>query len=75
MNQQTTPTSQRRQNYQNGCVKAWKLASDMNVIETKKQQENVIINMGCLNARGMKKMKNKNQEWKLNVMWMGYKSN
>lgn len=40
MSQQTTPTSQRRQNYQNGCVKVWKFASDMNVIETKKQQKN-----------------------------------
>jgi len=36
MSQQTAPASQRRQNDQNGCVKAWKLASDMNVIETKK---------------------------------------
>jgi hypothetical protein len=38
MNQQTTPSSQRRQNDQNGHVKAWKLASNMNVIETKKQE-------------------------------------
>jgi hypothetical protein len=40
MTQQTTLASQRRQNDQNGCVKAWKFALDMNVIETKKQQEN-----------------------------------
>jgi hypothetical protein len=39
MSQQTGPASQRRENHQNGCVKAWKLASDMNAIETKKQQE------------------------------------
>lgn len=36
MSQQTTPSSQSRQNDQNGCVKAWKLTSDMSVIETKK---------------------------------------
>jgi len=39
MSQQTTPSSQRRQNNQNGCVKAWKLALDMSVIETKKTRE------------------------------------
>jgi hypothetical protein len=39
MSQQTTPSSQRRQNDQNGCVKAWKLASHMSVIETKKTRE------------------------------------
>jgi len=38
MSQQTTPSSQKRQNNQNGCVKAWKLALDMSVIETKKQE-------------------------------------
>jgi hypothetical protein len=35
MSQQTAPASQRRQNDQNGCIKAWKLASDMSVIERK----------------------------------------